>query len=222
MYCKYCGQSIDDDSLYCKHCGKSIAEVRPNYLSPKIDFVLRWFKSLSRQKQTIILVVGIIWMALISYIIIDGGSHDFYTYLIFPFFLITVITPLSISAIRYIIHLWRVKDNNITQIVSLNQENANNKTVVQAAFSLIDFVSRYGKMQVISDESKRKGVRYCLFTLASGEKTKVNFSIETIWLSSKEIAERKNELYVIQISNGTFELVLEKEIPDNFLYPDIY
>lgn len=222
MYCKYCGQSIDDDSLYCKHCGKSIAEVRPNYLSLKIDFVHRWFKSLSRRKQTFILVVGIIWMTLISFMIISGGSDDFYTYLLFPFYIITVIVPLSISAMRYIIHLWRGKDNNITQIVSINQENANNNTVVQAAFSLIDFASRYGKMQVISDESKRKGVRYCMFTLDSGEKTKVNFSIETIRLSSKEIAERKNELYVIQISNGTFELVLEKEIPDDFLYPNFY
>lgn len=24
MYCKYCGQQIDDDSVFCKHCGKSL------------------------------------------------------------------------------------------------------------------------------------------------------------------------------------------------------
>ena len=25
MYCKYCGQQIDDDSLFCNHCGKQLA-----------------------------------------------------------------------------------------------------------------------------------------------------------------------------------------------------
>ena len=24
MYCKYCGQPIDDDSTFCRHCGKNV------------------------------------------------------------------------------------------------------------------------------------------------------------------------------------------------------
>ena len=36
MYCKYCGQPIDDDSTFCSHCGKNITVYgkiyRPNHL----------------------------------------------------------------------------------------------------------------------------------------------------------------------------------------------
>ena len=39
MYCKYCGQPIDDDSSFCKHCGKNIAVSEHKIINGSNDLV---------------------------------------------------------------------------------------------------------------------------------------------------------------------------------------
>lgn len=41
MYCKYCGEIIDNDSLFCSHCGGKLDGPK-NYMSSKIEDTVLW------------------------------------------------------------------------------------------------------------------------------------------------------------------------------------
>jgi len=83
---------------------------------------------------------------------------------------------------------------------------------------LMSFARKNGKMQVVNKKlSDGDYDHYCQFTSEDGIITRVDFSDRTVVLSSKEISEKKYQLSVNKLADGTYYLDFmdEKQIDDS-------
>lgn len=83
---------------------------------------------------------------------------------------------------------------------------------------LMNFARKNGKMQIVNKKlSDGDYDHYCQFTSEDGIITRVDFSDRTDVLSSKEISEKKYQLAVNKLADGTYYLdfMNEKQIDDS-------
>ena len=71
-----------------------------------------------------------------------------------------------------------------------------------------DFALQHGKMQVktVVNTTTDEVFSFCVFTNEQGVETKVQFAKDMGTLRPQEIAERKEQLVVVQKLDGSFEL----------------
>lgn len=86
-------------------------------------------------------------------------------------------------------------------------DSQNNSTIVNR-WTLLAFAQAHGKMQTGTAKSKDgEDFKSCSFTNPhTGERTYVGFSSNLGVLTAKEIADRKNELQVVQLETGGYRL----------------
>lgn len=80
---------------------------------------------------------------------------------------------------------------------------------IKDSWSLLDFARSHGKMQVgeFTNQETGKMFKSCVFTNPSDNtRTFVAFSSNLGVLTPQEIAERKNDLQVIELEGGHFSL----------------
>ena len=80
---------------------------------------------------------------------------------------------------------------------------------IKNSWSLIDFAKSHGKMQVGEFANQESGeiFKSCIFTNPSDNtRTFVAFSSKLGVLTPQEIAERKDDLQVVELESGTFSL----------------
>ena len=80
---------------------------------------------------------------------------------------------------------------------------------IKDSWSLIDFAKSHGKMQVGEFANSDTGEMFksCIFTNPSDNtRTFVAFSSKLGVLTPKEIAEKKNDLQVVELEGGHFSL----------------
>lgn len=79
---------------------------------------------------------------------------------------------------------------------------------------LLEFARAHGKMQVglFTNKDTNENFHSCIFTDSYGVRTFCSFSSKLGELSPREIANRKNELYVVQLPSGHYSLYSEKQI----------
>lgn len=114
----------------------------------------------------------------------------------------------DIEAISHGRYNYRFNNDNIDEIKDSNSSKSeDSKAKVIQTWSLIDFARNHGKMQIGTFHQEEFNIIYkaCIFTLNS-ERTYVYFSSELGELTPQEIVNRKNQLKVAKLSNGTYEL----------------
>ena len=80
---------------------------------------------------------------------------------------------------------------------------------IKDSWSLMDFAKSHGKMQVGEFANKKSGEMFksCIFTNPSDNtRTFVAFSSRLGVLTPQEIAERKDDLQVVELEGGHFSL----------------
>ena len=80
---------------------------------------------------------------------------------------------------------------------------------IKNSWSLIDFAKSHGKMQVGEFANQESGeiFKSCIFTNPSDNtRTFAAFSSKLGVLTPQEIAERKDDLQVVELESGTFSL----------------
>lgn len=227
MYCKYCGQQIDDDSCYCKHCGKMISGT--SCFSTISNRMLKRFTTLSIKKQLIILLCSIVYFLWIC-IIIENADKDYFTHdYIAPFFWYGLFFPYLAICLWYIyrkIKFQRIRKHTIlikaNECQTTRQHNATYNITVRSlvnSVKLLEFANRHGKMQVVSNTCKNKEAQkhYCLFTTSDGQTIKVGFSKQIATFEAKDISENKHALCVNHYNDNTFELdyISDQQICDS-------
>ena len=228
MYCKYCGQLIDDDFSYCKHCGKMISE--KSSIFTKSNRMLKRFTSLTMRKQLIIILCSLVYFVWICIIIENADNHDdYYRNYVAPFFVYGLFFPYLAICLWYIYrkHKFLKKKRHITSVKgnerqATRQHNATSSIAVRSLVNseiLLEFAKRHGKMQVVSKASKdtRSQEHYCLFTSSDGQTIEVGFSKQIATFEAKDISENKHVLCVNYYNDNTFELdyISDKQINDS-------
>lgn len=80
---------------------------------------------------------------------------------------------------------------------------------INNSWSLIDFAKSHGKMHIGEFINKNTGeiFKFCIFTdPISNTNTFVSFATKLGPLTPKEIADRKDDLQVVQLGSGTYKL----------------
>ena len=79
---------------------------------------------------------------------------------------------------------------------------------IKNSWSLISFAKSHGRMKVAPFVNKETGEAFksCAFLNSKGEITLVAFSSKLGELTSKQIAEQKDDLQVVQLESGSFKL----------------
>lgn len=242
MYCKYCGQIIEDDSIFCKHCGKRIQEYNNSSLKTGVNLFSR-FTTLS-QKYQISALIYIVWLlGWICYLIANADQRYFAEDYLMPFFICTILVPF-ICLSGYYIYKLNKKKTAFQSIDSIDNEKTilnesskaldipaeepapsgiesltqNSRYSIVNSEMLLTFARQKGKMQIINkgSEESSQTEHYCLFTDGNGIITRVNFDSQTEKLTSKEISEKKFQLCVNLLESGDYELayINNKEIED--------
>ena len=86
-------------------------------------------------------------------------------------------------------------------------QNSNNQGIINS-WTLIAFAKTHGRMQVGEFVNKDSGevFKSCIFTEPTGERCFVAFSSNMGELSPGQIAAMKNELQVVQLTSGHYNL----------------
>ena len=235
MYCKNCGKQIETESVFCKYCGQNITKIP---LSRNKGVLIR-LSRLSKWTQVALIVYGIyflIWLC----ILIDNwnNSHYFRSNYFLPFFLCTIVIPFAIAGTCHIYKITRIKPGNNSiqdpdvfrpQTSAKLEQTPKEKQPFPAlnpdvhlqrisSEPLLLFARNNGKMQVINKKiSDGNYDRYCQFTSEDGKTIRVEFADRIGFLSSKEISEKKYQLSVDKLSDGTYclDLIEDKQIEDS-------
>ena len=100
MYCRYCGQEIDEDAIYCKYCGTKQQEVN-KILAKTISI----YKSLSEKYKVsdilthILLIIWGIWFCIMGIVLCMEGCN------FGEFVASTIFAPTLVFILLYIIKL---------------------------------------------------------------------------------------------------------------------
>lgn len=192
MYCKHCGKEIADDSAFCQYCGGQLQEQEKKKSS---ESLLNRFKSLSKGWQITMMIYAIWFVAGICYLV---GSEDKYHYgqnVLLPVLIVVIVVPLLGLFLWY----YFTKLRNTEKPV---------QNLKMTSVPLMDFAKTYGKMQVktVANPDTNEVHSFCVFTNEQGIETRVEFGESLGPLRSQEIAERKEQLKVLQKTDGSFEL----------------
>lgn len=84
---------------------------------------------------------------------------------------------------------------------------------IRNSWSLLAFAKMKGKMQVGNFVNSETGEQFksCIFTNNDGERCFVAFSSKLGELTPAEIADKKNELQVVELESGNFSLCKQGE-----------
>ena len=89
MYCKYCGQQIEDGSIYCKYCGNNVSDKTESSANKPG----RSFASLAPKYQIAIIIYGVWLLGWIAVLIGNANERHFAEGFLLPFFICTIILP---------------------------------------------------------------------------------------------------------------------------------
>lgn len=209
MYCKHCGKEIADDSVFCQYCGGELQEQekkKPN------GSLLNRFQSLSKGWQITIMAYSV-WLLAGACVLIGNSDYGrgFVEDVLLPVVIVAVVLPLLALFIwYYFARLRKPKvDNQKAENDSTSSSTKSGLGIKMFSFSLMDFANQHGKMQVktVANPTTDEVRSYCVFVSEQGMETKVEFGKTLGVLRPQEIAERKEQLMVVQRMDGTFELV---------------
>lgn len=200
MYCKKCGNQIEDDAQFCKFCGE--------YVGTGADVVrgrniVEWFQNKSRNSRLII-IIGLVWLFIgICFLFECEYSEDYLT-----LFAIFVGAPLIVWSVWYYFKYLR-KERKEKPAVDMDKHKEENTEAINEKQSdlipLLDFAKENGKMQVGKYAYGDSGIikARCVFT----KSIYVDFSPELGELTAEEISLKKENLFVKIIDKQTFLLV---------------
>ena len=195
MYCKFCGKEIADDSLFCQYCGKQLIE-RTDRQSNGRPF--QWFRSLSKGWQITLMVYSIWFMVGLCFLIGNSDNWHFVEEVLLPVLIVFVVLPVLALFIWY--YFKRLRKPKAV--------DAQEDKKQPVSLSLMEFSKQHGKMQVktMANPTTNEVRSYCVFINEQGKETKVEFGKALGVLRPQEIAEKKEQLIVIQQIDGSFEL----------------
>ena len=110
MYCRDCGQEIDEDAVYCKYCGTKQQEV--NMVLAK---TLSLYKSLAKKYKLsdnlshILLIIWGIWFCIMGIVLCMEGCN------FGEFVASTIFTPALVFILLYIIRWGKNSQRNAKQ-----------------------------------------------------------------------------------------------------------
>ena len=212
MYCKHCGKEIADDSAFCQYCGEQLQEQEKKKSSGPL-----WnrFKSLSKGWQITIMIYAI-WFLTGLCVLVGLGPYgkykDYYlSEVLWPVLLLVVILPLVAFFFWYYFTRLRKTEKKTAiedQVTTKNVITNPVQKLKMTSVPLMDFAKQYGKMQVktVANPTTNEVRSFCAFTNEQGVETKVEFCTSLGSLRPQEIAERKEQLVVVQKLDGGFEL----------------
>lgn len=208
MFCKHCGKEIADDSAFCQYCGEQLQEKEKKQSSGSL---LNRFKSLSKGWQITIMIYAIWFVAGICILVGNANEYHFGKNVLLPVLIAVIAVPLLVLFLWYYFAKLRKteKKNAIEDQVSTKNVVTNPvQNLKMTSVTLMDFAKQYGKMQVktVADTTTNEVRSYCVFTNVQGIETKVEFGKALGALRPQEIAERKEQLEVVQKLDGSFEL----------------
>ena len=122
MYCKYCGNSIDNDSLFCSHCGRKIIDeviaTRSIEQRYAINNIKKGCKTLSLSqigvtKENILKILTFIWKVLKTIVLVIGGiiCWTIVGFVMAPFIALFNVDFPEIGIFDEIVNVWK-KDKN--------------------------------------------------------------------------------------------------------------
>ena len=115
MFCKNCGQPIEDDSKFCKHCGTAVEQPSKDASPKSIRNLYDKFVSLPSKWQTLILCYlfwALGWVCVVIITGIEGSSED-YGVAMFLAFLAIVVLPFIVFAVSHIKKLQKQKNKSV-------------------------------------------------------------------------------------------------------------
>ncbi len=212
MYCKYCGKEIAEDAAFCQYCGSNLQGQQKGKVNVSL---LTRFQSLSKGWQ-IAIMVYIVWFFAGMCVLIGmapygrRGDYEF-SEVFWPVFLAVVGVPIVVLFVWY--YYARLRKPKVNDVQENERDLASSSTksgfgVKMVSCPLMDFANQHGKMQVktVANPTTNEVRSFCVFTNEQGIETVVQFSQELGPLRPQEIAERKEQLVVVQKMDGTFEL----------------
>ena len=234
MFCRNCGQPIEDDSKFCKHCGASVEQPSKGNSSKSIKAFYGKFVSLESKWQVLILSYVLwvfVWVCVVIITGIEGDSEGYGIAMLLAFIAIFVL-PFVIFAAMHIARLQKAKKKTIdnikkesmesdeksigaedskaedvmTEVQPVIEELEINYGVEMERFTLKEFSLLYGKMQVKTVKLEDGELQsYCTFT--NGEiETRVEFDKKLGSLSAPEISSLKESLCIVEYENRNFVL----------------
>ena len=223
MYCRNCGQQIEDDSKFCKHCGAQVDDIVRNKSTKSIRYLYEQFLSLPSKWQGGIMGYMLWVLGWICAVLITGmeGSVSDYEVALFLAFLSIIVLPIVVFTFIHFRKIRRAKQDKSTKVKedTAHAESKENKTDTDTSqhvvdvdnkeierFSLHEFSLLYGKMQVrvvrLTDGSTES---YCVFT-NDGIETRVDFERSLGVLNATEISSQKSDLYIIEYPDKQYIL----------------
>lgn len=250
MFCRNCGNQIEEDSVFCKYCGKIVS--LENTLSQNKGISIR-FLELSKSKQIAIIIYGIWMLGWLCFLIANADEHHFVECYVMLFFLSTFFFPFvfiggwhiykitrerneytnssenneaysiqshiqleKINSKESILPITTGQDSKEDQLISSRETDVYPRIIFSEL--LLKFARKNGKMQLVSKKiSDGYHDHYCQFTSEDGKIIRVNFTERTGGLSSKEISEKKSQLMVNKLADGTYclDFIDDKQIDDS-------
>ena len=172
MYCKFCGNTISEDTVFCSHCGQRLIseDTQPTnkFVGSKSFIALLWWTLL-------VLILGII---------LYSDSEDFENVIpLFPIYFGVILLVYTKRFHKKTQDMKKSPDDN-------DQDDAKDVT----GYSLQKFSEIYGKMQICRYQDDYGVTRSkCVFTRSID----VYFGSDIGELNAKEIVENK-ELLLVQ------------------------
>lgn len=209
MYCKHCGKEIADDSSFCQYCGGQLKEQEKKRSSGSL---LNRFKSLSKGWQITIMIYMIWFLLSICLWLTDNWRYwfDDDEGWVTEIVVVLIIPMVALFIWYYFTHLRKTEKENALENQATTKNAITNpiQDLKMTSVTLMDFAKQYGKMQVktVADTTTNEVRSYCVFTNVQGIETKVEFGKALGALRPQEIAERKDQLEVVQKLDGSFEL----------------
>lgn len=207
MYCKHCGKEIADDSMFCRYCGGQLLEKAKTREKP-----LQGFKSLSKKWQIAIMLYAV-WFLLSICLWLGNVWDDWFgdrSGWLTEIIVAITVPMLALFIWYYFARLRKVGEENEAnkQIPKENNFGKLVQSVKIVSMPLMDFALQHGKMQVktVVNTTTDEVFSFCVFTNEQGIETKVQFANDMGTLRPQEIAERKEQLVVVQKLDGSFEL----------------
>lgn len=227
MYCKYCGKEIADDSSFCKYCGGNLSDGEYTYFMPTKVGIKEKFTSLSPRYQIAIIIYTIWLLGWVCVLIGNSNDRHFAELYVLPFFLFTILFPFIIVSSIYIYRLRKNKNiahANMTSVSDVkNSEEVHSclKKIIKKksilsrrettkevrydtfsdAWELDKFLAINGShIEKVWHKNPRTNNEYCTLnvTNSSGDTFSIRFHPTLGELTTSDIKERKNELFVVK------------------------
>jgi uncharacterized membrane protein YvbJ len=135
MYCKYCGKSIDNDSIYCSYCGRKIGEEEDiskhlsKFCSPSKKMIKSTRLSRTRiTKEQFIGYLNLIWKVIKTIVIAIVGLivYIFVGLIMSPFIALFNAEIPSLGFFDKIETIWKKEKNNedksSEEIINVNEK----------------------------------------------------------------------------------------------------